>query len=107
MHRSAALVLTWREQERRGAIARPVDTQGLGPRSDDDLLLIDSTGHAAGSLLGGTANDEAVIAARLLLDDPAAGYRLLGIDIGFDDATAAGLTCGRNNVVTIRLAPVG
>jgi xanthine dehydrogenase accessory factor len=94
MRRSAALVGTWREQQRRGAIARPVETQGLGPRSDDDLLLIDDAGRAAGALLGGTANNQTILAARQLLDEPAAGYRLLGIDIDFDDATAAGLTCG-------------
>jgi len=94
MRRSAALVETWRAQQRRAAIARPVDTEGLGPRSDDDLLLVDVTGRAGGSLLGGTANDLAVEAARSLLADASQAYALLGVDIDFDDATAAGLTCG-------------
>jgi xanthine dehydrogenase accessory factor len=94
MRRSAALVATWREQKRRAVVARPVETQGLGPRGDDDVLLVDDAGRAAGSLLGGTAHAETVLAARALLDDPAGSYRLLGIDIDFDDATAAGLTCG-------------
>jgi hypothetical protein len=43
VRRSAALVETWRDQQRRAAVARPVDTSGLGPRSDDDLLLVDGT----------------------------------------------------------------
>jgi xanthine dehydrogenase accessory factor len=102
MRRSAALVETWRAQQRRGAFARPVDTEGLGPRSDDDLLLVDAGGRIGGSLLGGTANGQAVAAAQALLADPALPYSLVGLDIDFDDATAAGLTCGGHVDVLIQ-----
>ena len=94
MRRSAALIETWRAQERKAAFARPVDTTGLGPRSDDDLLLIDDTGRVGGSLLGGTANQadgDVGAGPPRRRDRP---YALVEVDIDFDDATAAGLTCG-------------
>jgi xanthine dehydrogenase accessory factor len=107
MRRSAALVETWRSQQRAAAIARPVGTEGLGPRSDDDVLLVDATGLTAGSLLGGTASEPTVAAAKRLLAGPGLGYELLGIDIGFDDATAVGLTCGGHvEILVQRLADI-
>ena len=94
MRRSAALVETWRAQQRQAVFARPVLTEGLGPKSDEDLLLVDGDGRMGGELLGGTANRRLIEAAGELLADEHASYRLLGVDIDFDEATAAGLTCG-------------
>jgi xanthine dehydrogenase accessory factor len=95
MRRSAvAMIETWRTQERRAAIARAVDAEGLGPRGHGDLLLIDAGGETAGSLLGGAADEPTLAAAGRLFADPAAGDALVGVDIASDAATAAGLACG-------------
>src|SRR5262245_53649120 len=109
MRRGVALVETWLSQGRRAAIARPVGTVGLGPRSDEDLLLIDANGLAAGTLLAGTANGQAIDAARhLLAADAGLRHVLIGADIGFDDATAAGLTCGGHvDILVQRLEDIG
>jgi xanthine dehydrogenase accessory factor len=107
MRRSAALVETWRAERRIAVIARPVGTEGLGPRSEDDVLLVDAAGLTAGSLLGGTASEPTVAAAKRLLADPGQGYALVGIDIEFDDATAVGLTCGGHvDILVQRLADI-
>jgi hypothetical protein len=51
MHRVAALVEAWHHQQRSGAVARVIATEGLGPQHRDELLLVDGDGHAGGSLL--------------------------------------------------------
>lgn len=107
MRRTAALVETWRSQGRDGVLARPIDAQGLGPRSVDDALLVDDQGLAAGSMLGGLVNDSVVAAGRQLWDEPSLAHVLVDIDIAFDDATAVGLTCGGHvNVLVQRLADI-
>ena len=65
MRRATALVETWLAQGRRAVIARPIGTVGLGPRSDDDLLLVDPDGRAAGTLLAGTAETAVSIVAEI------------------------------------------
>lgn len=44
-------------QGRRAAVARPIATAGLGPHADDDLLLVDTNGAVAGTLLGGVVTE--------------------------------------------------
>jgi hypothetical protein len=46
MHRVAALVEAWRQQQRTGAVARVIATEGLGPQHRDDLLLVDHDDRA-------------------------------------------------------------
>jgi xanthine dehydrogenase accessory factor len=107
MRRIAALVETWRAQGREGILARPIEAQGLGPRANDDVLLVDDEGAMAGSLLGGVVNEQVVAAGRQLLGEPALGHVLVDADVAFDDATAVGLTCGGQvNVLIQRLADI-
>jgi len=57
MRRIAALVETWRDLGREAVVARPIGSEGLGPRSSDEVLLVDAQGRTAGSLLGGVVNE--------------------------------------------------
>ena len=93
MRRSAALVATWRAQDRDGVLARPVDAQGLGPRAFDDLLLVDANGKVAGTCSRAPPTTSPS-RRRGSSSSNRRGHALVGIDIDFDDATAAGLTCG-------------
>jgi xanthine dehydrogenase accessory factor len=93
MHRVAALVEAWHHQQRAGAVARVIATEGLGPQHRDELLLVDAEGRTGGSLLGGALAPELALATRQLLSS-AHTQRLVTLDIDTTDATAAGLTCG-------------
>ena len=107
MRRTAALVETWRAQGRIGALARPIDAEGMGPRSTEDVLLVDATGRTAGALLGGVLNAEVAQAGRRLLGDPGLGHVLVNVEVPFEDATAVGLTCGGYvHVLVQRLADI-
>jgi xanthine dehydrogenase accessory factor len=107
MRRIAALVETWRAQGRDGVLARSIEAQGLGPRPNDDVLLVDDHGAMAGSLLGGVVNERVVAAGRQLLGERALGHVIVDADVAFDDATAVGLTCGGQvNVLIQRLADI-
>ena len=63
MRRAAALVESWRAEGRHAAIARPIDTGGLGPRAADDVLLVDAVGRSAGALFAGAVSAPAIDAA--------------------------------------------
>ncbi|MEO5899754.1 MAG: XdhC family protein [Ilumatobacteraceae bacterium] len=89
----AAIVEAWITQRRTGAIARVIGANGLGPRSVDDMLLVDANGRTGGSLLAGAVQPEVIIAARRLLDGTAP-HLVVSLDVDTVDATAAGLTCG-------------
>src|SRR6478736_2832500 len=93
MHRVAALVEAWHHQQRTGAVARVIATEGLGPQQRDELLLVDADGHTGGSVLGGALQPELATATKELLG---AGrpLELLTLDIDGGDATAASLSCG-------------
>jgi xanthine dehydrogenase accessory factor len=93
MQSVAALVEAWHHQQRSGAVARVIATEGLGPQHRDELLLVDADGRTGGSLLGGALRPEVAAAAKELLGSGGA-LRLLTLDIDGGDATAAGLTCG-------------
>ena len=67
MHQVAAIVESWQHQQRVGAVARVIGTDGLGPQRRDELILIDGDGRCGGTLLGGALQPELVASARTLL----------------------------------------
>lgn len=91
---TAAIGAAWRADGRPAVLVRSMGTSELGPRSSDDLLVVDATGEVAGALFRGAAQHEIIEEAKRLLADPAAGPRRLPLTVGFDAATAVGLTCG-------------
>jgi xanthine dehydrogenase accessory factor len=93
MQATAALVETWLNQRRPGAVARVIAADGLGPRARDDVLLVDPAGRTGGSLLGGAVNAEVMGFARWLLED-GRPHTVVSVDIDPADAAACGLVCG-------------
>ncbi len=102
MQRQAATARKWRADGRRAAVARVVATEGLGPRANGDLLLVDDSGETVGQLLEGTVHGTSVAAARAVLAEGAPGWRSVRASIAHDDATAAGLTCGGHATVLVQ-----
>jgi xanthine dehydrogenase accessory factor len=103
MHDCAAIARTWQLERRRAVVASVVGIDGLGPRTDGELALIDHDGNIAGSLLGGAL--DASLAA-LLRDEHRRddGNRIVGLDISTSDADSAGLTCAGH--VDVLLQPL-
>jgi xanthine dehydrogenase accessory factor len=93
MHRVAALVEAWHHQQRIGAVARVIATEGLGPQHRDELLLLDADGRSGGTLLGGALAPELAAATKELLGS-GRPVEVMTLDIDGGDAAAAGLTCG-------------
>jgi xanthine dehydrogenase accessory factor len=104
MQRQATTARKWRADGRRAAVARVIATEGLGPRANGDLLLVDAEGETVGHLLEGTVDGTSVAAARAVLaaDDGSPGWQSVRASIAHDDATAAGLTCGGHATVLVQ-----
>src|SRR5262245_1333757 len=94
MQRHAAVARSWVEEGRSAAVVRVIDAAGLGPRPTEELLLVDDTGQADGSLLGGVVDDVVIAAARGVLATPNGHTSAFKLDIAEADAEGAGLTCG-------------
>ncbi len=93
LQRTARIALAWAADHRPAIVARAIHTTELGPRTGEDLLLVNITGDVAGVAFRGVGDDIVRRAAAALL---ASGGRqtMLPLTISFEDATAAGLSCG-------------
>ena len=106
MHVVAELAHVWNAQHRRATVVRVIDSAGLGPRHDHDMLFVAVDGTTAGSLLGGAATGHIVDRSWALLETPATSV-VETVEIATHDAVAAGLTCGGSvNVLIQRLDSV-
>ena len=92
MQNCAAIARTWHREQRRAVVASVVGIEGLGPRTEGELALIDYDGNIAGSLLGGALDEPlaALLRAQRARDDV---NRIVGLDISTSDADSAGLSC--------------
>ena len=83
----------WRNQGKRIAIARVVDTQGSGPRETGAAMAVNEDGEVIGSVSGGCVEGAVVSEARAILAGENES-RVVTFGYSDDEAFAVGLTCG-------------
>jgi len=84
----------WLADQRPALVARAVGVTELGPLLHGEVLLVAEDGERAGGLLRGAAGPMLAAACARLWRHPDAGCALEPVTVPFDDAVAAGLTCG-------------
>jgi xanthine/CO dehydrogenase XdhC/CoxF family maturation factor len=87
-----ATALAWRYGGRGVAIATVVETWGSAPRAAGSHLIVDDSGHFAGSVSGGCVEADVIVAAQDCIEDGVA--RLLEFGVEDEVAWRAGLPCG-------------
>ena len=88
------MAAAWLTEGRPALVVRAVDTTELGPSLMGEVLLVDRNGERAGGLLRGAADPALTAAADRLWHQDGSGLTVESITIPFDEAVAAGLTCG-------------
>ena len=83
----------WRNQGKRIAIARVVDTQGSGPRETGAAMAVNEDGEVIGSVSGGCVEGSVVSEALAILAGENES-RVVTFGYSDDEAFAVGLTCG-------------
>lgn len=83
----------WRNQGKRIAIARVVDTQGSGPRETGAAMAVNEDGEVIGSVSGGCV-EGAVVSEALAILAGENESRVVTFGYSDDEAFAVGLTCG-------------
>ncbi len=83
----------WRNQGKRIAIARVVDTQGSGPRETGAAMAVSEDGEVIGSVSGGCV-EGAVVSEALAILAGENESRVVTFGYSDDEAFAVGLTCG-------------
>lgn len=94
----------WNEVEDRAVVARTVALHGFGARTVSEALVIAASGSIAGSLLGGTADAQLRTEAASLLGGPDPATRIVRVEVGDDDAVAAGFVEGGDAVIVLQSA---
>lgn len=84
----------WLADQRPAVVVRTVGVTELGPVLHGELLLMAEDGERAGGLLRGAADATLAAACARLWRQPGAGFAIEPVTVPFDDAVAAGLTCG-------------
>lgn len=84
---------TWRNDNRRVAIARVVNIEGSGPRDPGATMAVNEDGEVAGSVSGGCV-EGAVVSEALEILHGDQQPRLVKFGYSDDEAFAVGLTCG-------------
>lgn len=93
---------TWSQAEDRAVVARTVALHGFGARTAGESMAIAASGATAGSLLGGAADAQLRTEAASMLDSARPMTRTARVEIGFDDAVAAGFACGGHAEVMLQ-----
>ena len=83
----------WRNQGKRIAVARGVDTQGSGPRETGAAMAVNEDGEVIGSVSGGCV-EGAVVSEALAILAGENESRVVTFGYSDDEAFAVGLTCG-------------
>ena len=83
----------WRNQGKRIAVARVVDTQGSGPRETGAAMAVNEDGEVIGSVSGGCV-EGAVVSEALAILAGENESRVVTFGYSDDEAFAVGLTCG-------------
>lgn len=90
----APVARAWLADGRRALVIRTVGVTELGPLLHSEVLLVAEDGERAGGVLRGAADPALADACARLWADGGAGCAVAPVTVGFDDAVAAGLTCG-------------
>ncbi|MEZ5411195.1 MAG: XdhC family protein [Acidimicrobiales bacterium] len=98
----APVAVAWLADQRPALVIRSIGTSELGPTLDGAVLLMADDGERAGGLLRGAADATLAAAGARLLRVPGGGAAIETVTIPFDDAVAAGLTCGGTAEVLIQ-----
>lgn len=90
----APVARAWLGDGRRALVVRPVGVTELGPLLRQEVLLVAEDGERAGGVLRGAADHALTAAVARFWTRPDTGCTVEPVAVGFDDAVAAGLTCG-------------
>ncbi len=90
----APLAAAWLADQRSALVVRTVGVTELGPLLHGEMLLVAEDGERAGALLRGAADSTLAAAGARLWRQPDTGFAIEPVTVPFDDAVAAGLTCG-------------
>ena len=90
----APVARAWLADGRRALVVRTVGVTELGPLLHSEVLLVAEDGERAGGVLRGAADPALADACARLWSEAGAGFAVEPVTVGFDDAVAAGLTCG-------------
>lgn len=90
----APVARAWLGDGRRALLVRTVGVTELGPLLQSEVLLVAEDGERAGGVLRGAADPALTAAGARFWGRPDAGCAVEPVTVGFDDAVAAGLTCG-------------
>ncbi len=95
MYEIAPVVAGWQAAGRRYVLARQVAVEGFGRRWPAQALAVADDGQLAGTLLVGLADDPVrTAAAGMLATGGTETMQLLRLQVGNEQAAAAGLVCG-------------